>query len=97
MRSVERRRLILNGAPPNRPDQPVDIGTDRLARDRKDPLVLPKLSHPQLALNPGLKVSIQNRDRPTTILNTNTRPDYEFSTLCDRPAYPGVPVPEQHL
>jgi hypothetical protein len=30
-------------------------------------------------------------------LNTNTRPDYEFSTLCDRPAYPGVPVPEQHL
>ena len=44
-------------------DQPIDVGgADRLARDRKDPLVLPKLAHPQVALDPGLKVSIQNRD-----------------------------------
>lgn len=45
-------------------NQPVDIGTDRLARNRKDPLVLPKLPHPQVALDPRLKVSIQNRDKP---------------------------------
>lgn len=45
-------------------DQPVDVGADRLARDRKDPLVLPKLPHPQIALDPGLEVPIQNRNKP---------------------------------
>ena len=39
-------------------DQPIDVRTDRLARDRKDPLVLPKLPHPQIALDPGLEVPI---------------------------------------
>lgn len=48
---------------PHLVDQPIDVGTDRLARDRKDPLVLPKLPHPQVALDPGLKVSIQNRNK----------------------------------
>jgi hypothetical protein len=43
---------------PNLLDQPVNIGTDRLARDRKDPLVLPKLPHPQVALDPGLEVPV---------------------------------------
>lgn len=43
---------------PHLVNQSVDVGTDRLARDRKYSLVLPKLSHPQVALNPGLKVSI---------------------------------------
>ena len=33
-------------------DQPIDVGTDRLARDRKDPLILPKLPQPQVALDP---------------------------------------------
>lgn len=49
---------------PNLIDQPIDVRTDRLARDRKDPLVLPKLPHPQVALDPGLKVSIRNWDKP---------------------------------
>lgn len=49
-------------SPPHLLDQPINVGADRLARDRKDPLVLPKLPHPQVALDPGLKVSIQNRD-----------------------------------
>lgn len=43
-------------------NQPVDIGTDRLACDRKDPLVLPKLSHLQVALDPGLEVPVEDRD-----------------------------------
>ena len=49
---------------PHLRDQPVDVGADRLARDWKDPLVLPKLPHPQVAVDPGVKVSIQNRNKP---------------------------------
>ena len=45
-------------------DQPIDVRTDTLACDQKDPLVLPKLPHPQVALDPGLKVPIQNRNIP---------------------------------
>lgn len=52
------RRLL-----PHLLDQPVNVGADRLAGDRKDPLVLPKLPQPQVALDPGLKVSIQDRDK----------------------------------
>ena len=44
---------------PNLLNQPVDIGTDRLARDRKDPFVLSKLPHPQVALDPGLEVPMR--------------------------------------
>ena len=47
---------------PNLLDQPVDVGADRLPRDRKDPLVLPKLAHPQVALDPGLEVPVEDRD-----------------------------------
>lgn len=43
-------------------DQPIDVGTDRLARDRKYPLVLPKLPHPKVALDPGLEVPVEDRD-----------------------------------
>lgn len=45
-------------------DQPINAGANRLARDRKDPLVLPELPQPQVALDPGLKVPIMNRDKP---------------------------------
>lgn len=49
---------------PNLFNQPVDVRTHHLARDRKDSLVLPKLPHPQVALDPGLKVPIQDRNKP---------------------------------
>lgn len=47
---------------PNLVDQPIDIGADRLARDRKNPFVLPKLPHPQVALDPGLEVPVEDRN-----------------------------------
>lgn len=49
---------------PNLVDQPIDVGADRLARDRKDLLVLPKLPHPQVALDPGLEVPVEDRNEP---------------------------------
>jgi hypothetical protein len=48
---------------PNLLEKPINVGAYRLARDWKDPLVLPKLPHPQVALDPGIKVSIQNRNK----------------------------------
>ena len=45
-------------------NQTIDVGADCLARDRKDPLVLPKLPHPQIALDPGLEVPIQDGNKP---------------------------------
>src|SRR5690554_1753632 len=47
---------------PHLVDQPIDVRTDRLTGDRKDPLVLPKLPHPQVALDPGLEVPVEDRD-----------------------------------
>ncbi len=44
-------------------EQTIDVGTDRLTSGLKDPLALPKLPHPQVKLDPGLYVPIENRDK----------------------------------
>ena len=47
---------------PNLAHQPIDVRADGLADDRVNPLVLPKLPHPQIMLEPNLDVAIKDWD-----------------------------------